>query len=57
MDVLYKFHVTEEEEPIYFMSKYYIHRVPMPLTLKQTSHFSHFIKERQRRYKLSSASS
>jgi len=46
MDVLYKFHVTGEEDSIYFTSKYYIHRVPMPLPLKQISHFFHFIKER-----------
>jgi hypothetical protein len=46
MDVVYKFHTIEEEQSIYFTSKYYIHQVPTPLRLTQRSHFFHFIEER-----------
>jgi hypothetical protein len=45
MEVVHKFHVTEEEESIYFMSKYSIHQAPTPLRLKQTSHFFHLSKK------------
>jgi hypothetical protein len=46
MGVFYKYHVTEQDESIYFTSKYYIPRVPVPLSLKQSSHFFNFVEEK-----------